>query len=97
MLRSETGLYVELDEGRRVRLDPANLLSPGFISILEEMSRQKMPVYLENRSGYKKYYQAAYPFCYPRYKNYAAIDFDVFGVELEYSWETYIKKRKYRL
>ncbi|MEO8567653.1 MAG: hypothetical protein ABI419_00910, partial [Ginsengibacter sp.] len=47
MLRSETGLYVELDEGRRIRLDPANPLSPGFINILEGLSRQKMPVYLE--------------------------------------------------
>ena len=84
VLRSETGLYVELDEGRRVRLDPANPLSPGFISILEEMSRQKMPVYLEIDPDTKSITRLLIPFV-TRVTRITQIDFDVFGVELEYS------------
>jgi hypothetical protein len=35
LLRSEGGLSVELAEGRRVRLDPANSRSVGFAQLLE--------------------------------------------------------------
>lgn len=47
MLRSEGGLSVELEDGRRVRLDPANPLSPGFAKILDGLSKQPLAVYLE--------------------------------------------------
>jgi hypothetical protein len=47
MLRAEPSLTVELEEGRRVRLDPANPLSPGFLQILDGLSKQRLPVYLE--------------------------------------------------
>lgn len=47
MLRAERGLFVELDNGRRVRLDPANERSPGFARVLDGLSKQRLPVYLE--------------------------------------------------
>ena len=47
MLRSERGLSVELDGGRRVRLDPANPRSAGYARVLEGLSRQRLPVYVE--------------------------------------------------
>jgi len=47
MLRTETGLGVELDNGRIVRLDPQNPRSIGFIQILDGLSKQRLPVYLE--------------------------------------------------
>jgi len=47
MLRAERGLSVELEGGRRVRLDPANPRSVGFIQILDGLSKQRLPVYLE--------------------------------------------------
>jgi len=47
MLRSEGGLSVELGGGRRVRFDPTNPSSAGFIQILEGLSKLRRPVYLE--------------------------------------------------
>jgi hypothetical protein len=47
MLRTEAGLSVELEEGRRVRLDPDDPRSPGFAEVLEGLRRQRLPVYLE--------------------------------------------------
>src|SRR5713226_5091552 len=47
MLRAERGLSVELEGGRRVRLDPANPRSPGFAQILDGLSKQHLPVYVE--------------------------------------------------
>jgi hypothetical protein len=47
MLRAERGLSVELDGGRRVRLDPANPRSPGFAQVLDGLSKLRRPVYVE--------------------------------------------------
>src|SRR5713226_7568979 len=47
MLRAERGLSVELEGGRRVRLDPANPRSAGFAQVLDGLSKQRLPVYVE--------------------------------------------------
>jgi len=47
LLRSERGLSVELQSGRRVRLDPANPRSAGFAQVLDGLHKQRRPVYLE--------------------------------------------------
>ena len=47
MLRAERGLSVELDDGRRIRLDPANERSAGYAQILDGLSKLRRPVYLE--------------------------------------------------
>ncbi|HXU39498.1 MAG TPA: protein-glutamine glutaminase family protein [Blastocatellia bacterium] len=47
MLRGERGVSVELEGGRRVRLDPANARSAGFAQVLDGLSKQGLPVYLE--------------------------------------------------
>lgn len=47
VLREEGGLSVELDGGRQVRLDPANERSAGFAQVLDGLSKQRLPVYLE--------------------------------------------------
>lgn len=47
LLRADRGLSVELEGGRRVRLDPANPLSAGFARILHGLSEQRLPVYVE--------------------------------------------------
>jgi Glutaminase len=46
-LRAEGGLSVELDDGRRVRLDPENPRSPGFAQVLEGLAQLGRPVYVE--------------------------------------------------
>jgi hypothetical protein len=47
MLRAERGLSVELEGGRRVRLDPDDSRSAGFAQVLDGLSKQGHPVYLE--------------------------------------------------
>ena len=47
MLRAEQGLSVELDGERRVRLDPGNPRSAGFAQVLDGLSKQRLPVYVE--------------------------------------------------
>src|SRR5207247_529815 len=47
LLRAEGGLSVELEEGRRVRLDPDDRRSAGFARVLDGLSKQGLPVYLE--------------------------------------------------
>lgn len=47
ILRAEGGLSVELEGGRRVRLDAADGRSAGFAQILDGLSKQRLPVYLE--------------------------------------------------
>src|SRR4030095_8787813 len=46
-LRAERSVSVELDGQRQVRLDPANSLSAGFAQVLDGLSKQQLPVYLE--------------------------------------------------
>jgi uncharacterized protein (UPF0216 family) len=50
LLRTE-GLSVELEDGRRVRLDPEDSRSEGFAQILDGLSKQRLPVYLEIDPG----------------------------------------------
>jgi Glutaminase len=47
LLQAEGGLSVELEEGRRVRLDPDDRRSAGFARVLDGLSKQGLPVYLE--------------------------------------------------
>jgi len=46
-IRTEGGLSVELDEGRRARLDPENPRTPGFAQVLDGLEKLGQPVYLE--------------------------------------------------
>lgn len=46
-LKLEGGMSAELRTGERVRLDPGNPRSVGFAHVLDGLSRQKLPVYLE--------------------------------------------------
>lgn len=47
MLRAEGGMSVELESGRRVRLDPADRRSAGFAVVLDGLGKARRPVYLE--------------------------------------------------
>jgi glutaminase-like protein len=46
-LRAEDGISVELEGERRVRLDPADPRSAGFARVLDGLSKQRRPVYVE--------------------------------------------------
>jgi hypothetical protein len=46
-LRAAGGRSVELEGGRRVRLDPTDSRSGGFAQVLDGLRRQQVPVYLE--------------------------------------------------
>jgi hypothetical protein len=47
MLRTGESISVELDDERRVQLDPADPRSSGFARVLDGLSTQMLPVYLE--------------------------------------------------
>lgn len=47
LLRAERGLFVELEGGRRARLDPADPRSVTFTQILNGLIKLRLPVYLE--------------------------------------------------
>jgi len=47
MLRAVGGISVELEGERRLRLDPADPRSAGFAQVLDGLSKQRHPVYVE--------------------------------------------------
>jgi hypothetical protein len=47
MLRVDGGVSVQLEGERRARLDPADPRPVGFVRVLEGLSNQRMPVYIE--------------------------------------------------
>ena len=46
-LPSDRAVTVELQGGRRARLDPGDPRSPGFAQILDGLSKLRLPAYLE--------------------------------------------------
>jgi hypothetical protein len=47
ILRAEGGLAVELEGGRRLRLEPSDPRSAGFAQVLDGLRKQRLPVYVE--------------------------------------------------
>ena len=47
LLRAEGGISVEIEGEHHRGLDPADPRSVGFVRLLDELSRQRLPVYLE--------------------------------------------------
>nr|MBI3614157.1 hypothetical protein [Nitrospirota bacterium] len=84
MLRTERGLSVELEGGRRVRLDPANPRSVGFAQVLDGLSKQRLPVYLEIDPATTVVTRLLIPHV-TRVIGLHPIDEGVLGVRLEFS------------
>jgi hypothetical protein len=84
MLRAERGLAVELEGGRHVRLDPADPRSPGFAQVLNGLSEQRLPVYLEIDPATSAILRLRIPLV-TRVIGLRQIDEGVLGVELELS------------
>jgi hypothetical protein len=47
MLKGDRVVYALLEGERRIRLDPADPRSPGFVRVLDGLSKERLPVYLE--------------------------------------------------
>jgi uncharacterized protein (UPF0216 family) len=92
MLRAEPRLTIELEEGRRVRLDPANPRSAGFLHILDELSKQRLPVYLEIDPVTSTITRLLIPHV-TRIVGVRQIDEGVLGVELELSHARHVLQR----
>jgi hypothetical protein len=84
ILRADRGLSVELEDGRRVRLDPQDPRSVGFIQILDGLRTQGLPVYLELDPATSAIRRLLIPHV-TRIVNIRPIDTGVLGVELERS------------
>jgi hypothetical protein len=92
MLRAEGGLSVELEEGRRVRLDPDEPRSAGFAKVLDGLSKQRMPVYVEVDPETSAITRLHIPHV-TRVVAIRPIDEGVLGVELERSHARHVLRR----
>src|SRR4051794_33133548 len=92
LLRAERGLSVELEGGRRVRLDPANPRSIGFSQILDGLSKQHLPVYLEVDPGNSAITRLLIPHV-TRVMDIRPIDQNLLGIGLERSHARHVLRR----
>lgn len=92
LLRAEGGLSVELEGERRVVLDPADPRSAGFARLLDELSKQRLPVYLEIDPQTSALTRLFIPHV-TRVIGVRPIDEGVLGVELEASHARHVLRR----
>jgi hypothetical protein len=92
MLRAARGLSVELEGGRRVRLDPDDTRSAGFTQILDGLSSQRLPVYLEVDPATSAITRLLIPHV-TRVVSIRPIDDGVLGVDLEFSHARHVLRR----
>ncbi len=93
LLRAERGLFVELEGGRRVRLDSTDRRSVGFTQILDGLSKLRLPVYLEIDPDTSVITRLLIPHL-SRVLGVRQIDESVLGVELELSHGRHILRRE---
>ncbi len=84
LLRAEGGLAVELEGEHRAILDPEDSRSPGFAQILDQLSKQRHPVYIETDPESSAITRLLIPHV-TRVLGIRQIDQGVIGVELERS------------
>jgi hypothetical protein len=84
LLRDERGLSVELDGGRRLRLDPTDRRSAGFAQILDGLSKRRRPAYIEIDPATSAIVRLLIPHV-TRVVGIRPIDKGMLGVELEFS------------
>src|ERR1700730_606417 len=92
LLRAERGLFVELEGGRRVRLDSADPHSVGFTQILDGLSKLRLPVYLEIDPATSVITRLLIPHV-SRVVGVRQIDEGVLDVELELSHGRHVLRR----
>src|SRR5947209_14865386 len=92
MLRAEAGLSVELEGERRVRLDPDDPRSAGFAQVLEGLSKQRLPVYIEVDPATSTITRVLIPHV-GRVVGLRPIDEGVLGVELDISHARHVLRR----
>lgn len=92
LLKSEAGISVELEGGRRVRLDPADPRSPGRAQILDEIRKEQLLVYLELDPTTSVITRLLIPHI-SRVHQIQPISADVFRIDLEGSHARHFLKR----
>jgi hypothetical protein len=83
---------VELEEGRRARLDPEDRRAAGFASILEGLSKQGLPVYLELDPETSSIQRLLIPYVV-RVVDIRSLDDDTLSVELAPSHARHLLRR----
>ncbi len=92
LLLAERGLFVELEAGRRVRLDSADQRSPGFVQILDGLNKLRMPVYLEIDPATSVITRLLIPHL-TRVTGVRQVDESMLSVELELSHARHVLRR----
>lgn len=93
MLRAERGLSVELEGGRRVRLDPDDPRAAGFAQVLDGLARRRLPVYLEVDPGTEAVTRLLVPHV-TRVVGVRPLDEGVLAVELDRSHARHVLRRE---
>jgi hypothetical protein len=92
LLRAEQGLFVELADARRARLDPANPRSADFVRILDGLAKLNLPVYLELDAKTSAITQLLIPH-WTRVLGVRQLDEGILAVELEQSQARHVLRR----
>jgi hypothetical protein len=92
LIRAEAGLAVELEGEVRARLDPADERSTGFAQILVELSKLRLPVYLELDPETSAIVRLLIPHV-TRVLGITPIDTGVFNVYIERSQARHVLRR----
>ena len=92
MLRAKEGLSVELEGKRKVYFDPENPRSVGFVQILNGLSKQKLPVYVEVDPETAVISRLLIPHV-TRVIGIRQIDIGVLGIELELSHGRHVLRK----
>lgn len=91
-LRVEGGVTIQLEEGRQARLDPDNPRSTGYLQVLEGLSKQRLPVYLELDPQTQTITQLLIPHV-TRVVGLKPLEGGLLGVELEFSHARHVLRQ----
>jgi hypothetical protein len=94
LLRSDQGLSVELGDARRLRLDPTNPRSAGFVQILDGLRKLNQPAYLEIDPATSSITRLLIPH-WTRVLEVRPLDADAVSVELEMSHARHVLLRSH--
>lgn len=91
-LRVEGGVTIQLEEGRQAHLDPDNPRSTGYLQVLEGLSKQRLPVYLELDPQTQTITQLLIPHV-ARVVGLKPLEGGLLGVELEFSHARHVLRQ----
>src|SRR5882724_3565393 len=92
LLRADRGISILLEGDQRVSLDPGDPRSVGFVQLLDGLSKQRLPVYIETKPDTAVIARLLIPHV-ARVMAIEPRSADALGVELEFSHARHVLRR----